>query len=149
MVRESSWCASARPLSLTLFKGLSASFGRIEVSGLVRMRQAVIFGAGILVSAGLLSYEPLSSAPISGPSQAVISTTDGYGVSECLTSGDACGLLVAQSWCRSNGYDRLAAIRPASADDVTSALGTLVTDENGGSVVISCARKDTRGAPQN
>jgi hypothetical protein len=113
------------------------------------MRQAVIFGAGILVSAGLLSYEPLSSAPISGPSQAVISSTDGYGVSECLTSGDACGLLVAQSWCRSNGYERLVAIRPASADDVTNALGTLVTDENGNSVVISCERHGARTASQN
>jgi hypothetical protein len=113
------------------------------------MRQAVIFGAGILVSAGLLSYEPLSSAPISGPNQAVISTTDGYGVSECLTSGEACGLLVAQSWCRSNGYNGRAAIRPASADDVTSALGTLVTYENGGSVVISCEREDARAASQN
>jgi len=113
------------------------------------MRQAVIFGAAILVSAGFLSYEPLSSAPISGPSQALISATDGYGVSECLTSGDACGLLVAQSWCRSNGYESLAAIRPATADDVTSALGTLVTDENGSSVVVSCAREGSPASSQN
>ncbi len=79
----------------------------------------------------------------------MISTTDGYGVSECLTSGEACGLLVAQSWCRSNGYDRLAAIRPANAEDVTSALGTLVTNEDGSSVVISCERKSAPAAAQN
>jgi hypothetical protein len=115
----------------------------------MRMRQAVIFGAGILVSAGFLSYEPLSSAPISGPSQAVISTSDGYGVSECLTSGESCGRLVAQSWCRSNGYDRLAAIRPADSEDVTSALGNVVTDGNGSSVVISCERKAARAPFRN
>ena len=115
----------------------------------MRMRKAVIFGAGILLSAGLLSYEPLSSAPISGPSRAVISTTDGYGVSECLTSGEACGLVVAQTWCRSNGYDRLAAIRPAKTDDLTSAIGNVVTDGNGSSVVITCKRKAARSASTN
>jgi hypothetical protein len=102
------------------------------------MRQAVIWGAGILVSAGLLSYEPLSSATIHGPSRALISTADGYGISECLLSGDACGALVAQSWCRSNGYDRVVAYRKASAEDITGAFGTLVADDNGGSVVINC-----------
>jgi hypothetical protein len=113
------------------------------------MRQAVIFGAGILVSAGLLSYEPLSSAPIAGPSQAVISTADGYGVSECLASGDACGPLVAQSWCQSNGYNRLAAIRPANTEDMTNAPGTVITDKNGSSVVITCEGKDVRSAPRD
>jgi hypothetical protein len=101
------------------------------------MRQAVIWGAGILVSAGLLSYEPLSSATILGPSRAVISTADGYGVSECLTSGETCGSLVAQSWCRSNGYDRVVTFRKANAD-ITGAFGTLVADDEGALVVINC-----------
>ena len=102
------------------------------------MRQAVIWGAGILVSAGLLSYEPLSSATIPGPSQAVIGTADGYGVSECLTSGESCGSLVAQAWCRSNGYEQVVALRRADIDDITNALGTLVASETGSSVVIDC-----------
>ena len=59
------------------------------------------------------------------------------------------GLLVAQSWCRSNGYERLAAIRPASAEDVTGTLGTLVTDESESSVVISCERNATSSASQH
>ncbi|MBV8962276.1 MAG: hypothetical protein JOY67_09060 [Hyphomicrobiales bacterium] len=108
------------------------------------MRKTVIFSAGVLISAGLLSYQPLSSATIQGPRQALISATDGYGVSECLTSGEDCGRLVAQSWCRSNGYDRLVAIRPTAAEDVPTASETIVTNENGSSVVISCERKKAR-----
>jgi hypothetical protein len=99
-----------------------------------------MLGAGILVSAGLLSYEPLPSAAVEqGPSSAVIAAGDGYGVSECLTSGEACGSLVAESWCRSNGYQRLIAYRKASAKDLTNASGAVVTDEsNGNSVIINC-----------
>ncbi|MBV9053418.1 MAG: hypothetical protein JO196_13530 [Hyphomicrobiales bacterium] len=110
------------------------------------MRRAVIFSTSVLVAVGLLSYQPLSSATIQGPRQAVISATDGYGVSECLTSGEACGRLVAQSWCRSNGYDRLVAVRPASSDDRTNAPGSVVAEDNGSFVVISCDRKKTRAA---
>jgi len=98
-----------------------------------------MWGAGILITAGLLAYEPLSSAAVQGPSQAVIVGGDGYGVSECLTSGAACGSLVAQGWCRSNGYRRLIAYRKASSKDVTDATGTLMTDDKGSnSVVIDC-----------
>jgi hypothetical protein len=97
-----------------------------------------MWGAGVLVSVGMLSYEPLSSAPIQGPSHAVISASDGYGVSECLTSGEACGALVAQGWCQSNGYRRLIAYRKASPEDVTGAIGTLITGDDGGAVVINC-----------
>jgi hypothetical protein len=102
------------------------------------MRQAVIWGVGILVSAGLLSYEPLSSAAVQGPRSALISAGDGYGISECLASGEACGSLVAQSWCQSNGYRRLIAYRKANTEDITGAVGMLVTDDNGGSVIINC-----------
>ena len=110
------------------------------------MRKTVVFSAGVLMSVGLLSYQSLSSATILGPRQALISTTDGYGVSECLTSGDACGRLVAESWCRSNGYDGLVAIRPAGAENGTSAGETVVTDQNGSSVVISCERTNASAA---
>jgi hypothetical protein len=112
------------------------------------MRPAVIWGAGILVSAGLLSVVPLSSASMQGPilrgtvvqgeGSSVISAGDGYGIGECLTSGDACGSLVALSWCQANGYSRLVAYRKADAEDVTGTVGTLLTDDNGGSVVINC-----------
>jgi hypothetical protein len=104
------------------------------------MRQMVMWGAGILISAGFLSYEqPLSSAAVQGPNQAVIVAGDGYGVNECLTSGEACGSLVAEGWCKSNGFSRLIAYRKASREDIMGAAGTLVTDEkNGESVVINC-----------
>ena len=103
------------------------------------MRHLVMWGAGILVSAGLLSFAPLSSAETHSPSSAVIVDNDGYGVNECLTDGGACGSLVAQSWCHSNGFARLVAYRKASPEDITGAVGTLVTDDrSGASVIINC-----------
>jgi hypothetical protein len=76
---------------------------------------------------------------LQGPSHAGIVAGDGYGVNECLTSGEACGSLVAQSWCESNGFRRLVAYRKASPEDITGATGTLVTDEKSGqSVIINC-----------
>ena len=103
------------------------------------MRQMVMWGAGILMSAGLLAYEPLSSAAVQGPSEAVISASDGYGISECLTSGEACGSLVAEGWCKSNGFQHLVAYRKAKPEDIMGSPGALVTDEKSGeSVVINC-----------
>ncbi|MFI5013558.1 MAG: hypothetical protein ACHQAY_14540 [Hyphomicrobiales bacterium] len=102
------------------------------------MRQAVLWGAGILLSAGLLSFQPLSSTTIPGPDRAVIEAGDGYGISECLTSGEACGSAVALSWCQSNGYQRVLSYRKAVAEDVTGAIGRLVADDNGPAVVIDC-----------
>jgi hypothetical protein len=103
------------------------------------MRQLVMWGAGILMSAAVLSYGPLSSAAVHGPDPAVIVSGDGYGVDECLTSGEACGALVAQAWCKSNGFNRLISYRKARPADITSASGTLVTDSgNGHSVIINC-----------
>src|SRR5262249_13754420 len=104
------------------------------------MRQLVMWGAGILISAGIVAYEqPLSSAAVQDSSPSVIVAGDGYGVSECLMSGDACGSLVAEGWCKSNGFSRLISYRKARSEDITDTIGTLVTDEKSGeSVVINC-----------
>ena len=104
------------------------------------MRQLAMWGAVILLSAGFLAYEqPFSSAAVQGSGPAAIVAGDGYGVSECLTSGDACGSLVAEGWCKANGFNRLVSYRKASREDITGASGTLITDEKSGeSVVIDC-----------
>lgn len=102
------------------------------------MRKAVIWAAAALVSAGLLSYEPLLSAPIQGPSQTLVQTGDGYGVSECLTSGESCGAVVARGWCQANGYARLIAYRKAKPEDATNTQGVLLAADDGNAVVINC-----------
>jgi hypothetical protein len=102
------------------------------------MRKKMIWGAGFLIAAGLLAYGPLSAASGSGAREAVINLGDGYGVSECLTGGEACGALVATSWCRSNGYRRVVDYRRATAEDFAKAVGTILSDDAGGAVVISC-----------
>jgi hypothetical protein len=102
------------------------------------MKKAVIWGAGFLIAAGLLAYGPLSATSGSSTQQSVINLGDGYGVSECLTGGEACGALVAASWCRSNGYSRVITYRKARAEDFAEPAGTILSDDAGGAVLISC-----------
>lgn len=49
----------------------------------------------------------------------VILNDDGYGTSDCLTKGSACGKIVADAWCESKGFAKSVAYRPADAGDVT------------------------------
>jgi hypothetical protein len=102
------------------------------------MRQAVMWGAGVLLAAGVLAYEPLSSAAVPGASSAVLGASSGYGIDECLANGEPCGTLVATSWCLSNGYKRLIGFHDARADEMTGAPGALVVGESGGAVIIDC-----------
>jgi len=37
----------------------------------------------------------------------VVPSDDGYGMDHCLANGSACGAIVAQAWCRSNGHQNV------------------------------------------
>lgn len=68
----------------------------------------------------------------------VIQNDDGYGTSDCLTKGSACGKIVADAWCESKGFAKALAYRPTEAGDVTHSTGTgrLAAID---SFVISCS----------
>ena len=57
----------------------------------------------------------------------VISDTEGYGITECLTNGSACGRVVADAWCEAHGHGVSVAF--GRADDVTGALKQDTQDE--------------------
>ncbi|MBV9246195.1 MAG: hypothetical protein JO366_15435 [Methylobacteriaceae bacterium] len=69
----------------------------------------------------------------------VIPPADGYGVSECLTKGGACGRLVADSWCEAHGYGN--SVTFGRADDVTAAIADAGKPGRiePGSFIIDCA----------
>lgn len=68
----------------------------------------------------------------------VIQNDDGYGTSDCLVRGSACGKIVADAWCESKGFAKALAYRPTDVADVThstsAARSTAVE-----SFVISCS----------
>ncbi|MFO1136605.1 MAG: hypothetical protein U1E30_15615 [Rhodoblastus sp.] len=50
----------------------------------------------------------------------VINDNEGYGITECLTNGSACGRVVADAWCEAHGHG--VAVAFGRADDVTGAV---------------------------
>lgn len=54
----------------------------------------------------------------------VIQNDDGYGTSDCLVRGSACGKIVADAWCESKGFAKALAYRPSEVGDITHSTGT-------------------------
>jgi|GEM_PF-1162452 len=76
---------------------------------------------------GLFALAALQSAARAEPAPGgtagtsfVVSATDGYGVNECITSGDDCAKIVADAWCEAHGLGGAKNFGPAS--DITGAI---------------------------
>ena len=76
---------------------------------------------------GLLALAVLQSAARAEPTPAgtgvtsfVVSAADGYGVNECIKSGDDCAKIVADAWCEAHGLGDAKHFGPAS--DITGAI---------------------------
>lgn len=72
------------------------------------------------------------------PANYTIADNDGYGLGECMHSGNACGRVMADSWCQAHGHSH--ALSFGSGDDVTGsvAVSEASTKPNPGDVVIRC-----------
>jgi hypothetical protein len=66
----------------------------------------------------------------------VIANDDGYGTSDCLTKGSACGKIVADAWCESKGFARAVAYRPAERGETTQSIRHSSPSD---AFVISCS----------
>jgi hypothetical protein len=69
----------------------------------------------------------------------VISPSEGYGVSECFTQGAACGPVMADAWCQSQGRARASAYGLAA--DITASIegSSKAAASEPGAMVISCS----------
>ncbi|NEU10727.1 hypothetical protein G3T14_01100 [Methylobacterium sp. BTF04] len=53
----------------------------------------------------------------------LIPASEGYGVGDCLTSGEsACGQVVADAWCEAQGFAAAASFGTAGQDEYTGAI---------------------------
>ena len=76
----------------------------------------------------LLACALLAAAGRSAPQAAqsiathayVVPVDEGYGLTECLTSGGECARVVADAWCESHGHAHSVSL--GKAEDVTGAL---------------------------
>ena len=91
--------------------------------------------------AALLVIMPWSS-PASATQSAtfVINSTEGYGISDCFVQGAACGPVMADAWCQSNGYGHANAFGLAS--DITASIPTetaAAVAQDPHAMLITCA----------
>jgi hypothetical protein len=74
---------------------------------------------------GLFVLAALHSAARAEPTPAsagfIVSAADGYGVNDCIKSGDECAKVVADAWCQAHGLGVATLFGPAG--DITAAIG--------------------------
>ncbi len=51
-----------------------------------------------------------------------VPTDDGYGMDDCLSEGNACAKLVADSWCQVKGMNHSVRFEVAAPEDITGSL---------------------------
>jgi hypothetical protein len=88
------------------------------------MRRALtVLGLTSLLAASAAVFVALpnakSRAGADRDSTFIISANDGYGLGDCLASGNECGKIVANAWCGAQGFTRAVAFGLADPEDFT------------------------------
>jgi len=81
----------------------------------------------LMAGLALAAIAGRSQVQAAGRNSFVINDNEGYGITECLTNGSACGRVVADAWCEAHGHGVSVAF--GRADDVTGALKPDAQDE--------------------
>ena len=83
--------------------------------------------------------------PWGGPARAqesatfVISSSEGYGISDCFVQGAACGPVMADAWCQSQGRARATAYGLASDITATIEGAAKAAAREPGAMLITCS----------
>jgi hypothetical protein len=107
----------------------------------MRLSLAFIFDA-FLICALLLA---VSAAHADSRVFIVANQADGYGVDQCLATGEKCGAYAARSYCQSREFAQATAYRRVDPDEITGSVSTGGTEKCSGSgcneyVAITCQR---------
>jgi hypothetical protein len=75
----------------------------------------------------------------------VANQADGYGVDQCLATGEKCGAHAARAYCQQRDFAQALSYRRVDPDEVTGSVAADVTDRCGHSgcneyVAITCER---------
>jgi hypothetical protein len=104
-------------------------------------RTFAVFGlcAAMSAAAAAMALLPNSSEASSTQAVFLVPANDGYGVAECLTSGSACGHVVANTWCEAQGYARAVSFRQADGAEATGTVQTVALAPKHRPIEITCA----------
>lgn len=100
------------------------------------------FISAILTAAAVLAA---SSALADSRVFIIANQSDGYGIDQCLASGEKCGAHAALSYCKSREFDQAVAYRRVDPDEVTgsvpmSAGGACTGGKCNEFIAITCKR---------
>ena len=101
------------------------------------LRRAPVRAVGVISAALLGAGLFLPVAPAQAETF-VISPAEGYGITDCLVSGGACGSIVADAWCEAHGLSHASAFGPA--EDITGSAEVQRVSVVPGSFVVVCDR---------
>jgi len=111
------------------------------------MRRALtVLGLTTMLAAAAASFVVLpngtsrAAATTADDATFVISANDGYGLGDCLASGNECGKIVANAWCEAQGFRTAASFGLAQAEDVTGAIEVSYTTDTARAIAITCAK---------
>lgn len=95
-------------------------------------------GTAVLLSAASFALLPKSSQAASTEATFLVPAHDGYGVAECLVSGQTCGQAVADTWCEAQGYIKATSYRQVMADEVTGSVQNVAVASTPQPISITC-----------
>jgi len=104
-------------------------------------RTFAMFGLCAALSAAAAAMALLPNSSEASPTETVflVPANDGYGVAECLTSGAACGHVVASTWCEAQGYARAVSFRQAETAEATGGIQKATLKPKGNPIEITCS----------
>ncbi len=98
-------------------------------------RSLAVLGLVLSVAGGAVALVAVPSgtteAASTGGQTFVVPANDGYGMSDCVSTGSACGQVVADAWCEAQGFNRSASFGPADVE-TTGSIG-------GRPISVTCA----------
>ena len=96
--------------------------------------------ASLIVGGSSLALVPTPKPPEQGQvGTFLVPPNDGYGIADCLTSGNECGRTVAESYCQAKGYHDVVTFGPVDKADITGTTAARIAGEGSGTVMtITC-----------
>jgi hypothetical protein len=113
---------------------------RVKFSEVYMRRAYAMLGLGTALSIAAASLMLLSDGTQASSNEAtfMVPAADGYGVAECLISSQACGQVVADTWCEAQGYARAAFFKQVTPDEVMGTVQKVSVQSDEMPVAITC-----------
>jgi hypothetical protein len=115
-----------------LFMPLRDYASRVKFSEVYMRRAYAMLGLGTTLFVAAASLTLLSDGTQASSTEAtfMVPAADGYGVAECLISSQACGQVVADTWCEAQGYARAAYFKQVTPNEMAGSVQKVSVESN-------------------